>query len=115
MWTYYVVANRGWYGNEIWLEKLLKISWRAALQRYFDETIHAPATVVTYLAYPCARTDLQVLLAWCLMEIKKSEYETNNYSKSKEEELELMEALRVLISRENLAVAWAKRKMPFAL
>ena len=60
--------------NEIGLEKLLEISWRAALQRYFDETMHAPATVAAYLAHPRTRTDLQVRLAWCLMGIKKSEY-----------------------------------------
>ena len=78
-----------------------------ALQRYFDETIHAPAKVAAYLAYPCARTDLQVRLAWCLMGIKRSEYEANNDSKSKEQELELMESLRVLISRDDSAIAWA--------
>ena len=109
--------NRKKYGtvmspeaNKIGLEKLLEISWRAAIQRYFDETMHAPATVAAYLAYPCARTDLQVRLAWCLMGIKKSEYEANNDSKSKEQELELIEALRVLISRVKSAIAWAKRK-----
>ena len=48
--------------NEIGLEKLLEISWRAALQRYFDETMHAPATVAAYLAHPCMRTDLHVRL-----------------------------------------------------
>ena len=44
--------NRKEYGtvmssdaNELGLEYLLKISWRAALQRYLDETMHAPATV----------------------------------------------------------------------
>ena len=31
--------------NEIGLESLLEIFWRAALQRYFDETMHAPAKV----------------------------------------------------------------------
>ena len=72
--------------------------------------MHAPATVAAYLAYPCARTDLQVRLAWCLMGIKKSEYEANNDSKSKEQKLELMEALRVLISRDDSAIAWAKCK-----
>ena len=109
--------NRKEYGtvmsseaNEIGLEKLLEISWRAALQRYFDETMHAPATVAAYLAYPCTRTDLQVRLAWLLMGIKKAEYEANNDSKSKEQELELMEALRMLISRDDSAIAWAKRK-----
>ena len=75
--------------------------------------MHAPATVAAYLAYPCTRTDLQKRLAWCLMGIKKSEYEANNDSKSKEQELELMEALRVLISREDSAIAWAKRKDAF--
>ena len=96
--------------KEIGLERLLEISWRAALQRYFDETMHAPAMVAAYLAYPCTRTDLQVRLAWCLMGIKKAEYEAKNDSKSKEQELELMEALRMLISRDDSAIAWAKRK-----
>ena len=72
--------------------------------------MHATATVAAYLASPCARTDLQVRLAWCLMGIKKSEHEAINDSKSKEQELELMEALRVLISRDDSATAWAKRK-----
>ena len=47
------------------------------------------------------------------MGIKKSEYESNNDSKSKEQELELMEALRVLISRDDSAIAWAKCKDAF--
>ena len=96
--------------NKTGLEKLLEISWRAALQRYFDETMHAPATVAAYLAHPCTRTDLQVRLAWCLMGIKKAEYEASNDLKSKEQELELMEALRALISKDDSAIAWAKRK-----
>ena len=79
--------------NEIGLEKLLEISWRAALQRYFDGTMHAPATVTAYMAYTCARTDLQVRLAWCLMGVKKSEYEASIESKLKEQELELIETL----------------------
>ena len=43
--------NRKEYGtvmsseaNEIGLEKLLEISWRAALQKYFDETVTATET-----------------------------------------------------------------------
>ena len=44
------------------------------------------------------------------MGIKKSEYEANNDSKSKEQELELMEALRVLFSRVDSTKAWAKLK-----
>ena len=104
--------NRREYGtvmsseeNEIGLEKLLEISWRAALQRYFDETMHAPAKVAAYLAYSCARTDLQVRLAWCLIGVKRSEYKAINDSKSKEQQLELMEALPVLISRDDSARA----------
>ena len=66
-------SNLNRKANEIGLEKLLEISGRAALQRYFDETMHAPATVAAYLAHPCTRTDLQVRLASCLMGIKKAE------------------------------------------
>ena len=109
--------NRKEYGtvmssqaNKIGLEKLLEISWRAALQRYFDETMHAPTKVAAYLSYPCTRTYLQVRLAWCLMGIKKADYEANNDSKSKEQELELNEALRMLLSRDDSAIDWAKRK-----
>ena len=105
--------NRKQYGtvmsseaNEIGLERLLEISWRAALQKYFDETMHAPAKMAAYLAYPCTRIELQVRLAWCLMGIN----EANNDSKSKEQELELMEAMQMLISRDDSAIAWAKRK-----
>ena len=109
--------NREEYGtvmsseaNEIGLEKLLEISWRAALQRYFDETMHARATVAAYLAHPCMTIDLQVRFAWCLMGIRKAEYEASNDLKSKEQELELMEALRALISKDDSAIAWAKHK-----
>ena len=72
--------------------------------------MHAPAMVAAYLAHSCTRTDLQVRLAWCLMGIKKAEYEASNDLKSKEQELELMEALRALISKDDSAIAWAKRK-----
>ena len=44
------------------------------------------------------------------MGIKKSEYEANNDSKSKEKELEFLEALRLLFSREDSSIAWANRK-----
>ena len=58
--------------NEIGLEQLFKISTMAALQKYFEETMYAPATVAAYLEYPCARTDLQIRLAWCLMGVLTS-------------------------------------------
>ena len=90
--------------NEIGLEQLSKTFWRAALQRYFDDTMDAPAMVAAYLAFPCAGTDLQVRSAWFLMGVKRSKYETSNDSKSKKHELELTEALRVLISGDDSAM-----------
>ena len=47
------------------------------------------------------------------MGIKRSEYEASNNSRSKEQNLELMEALQVLIIRDDSAIAWAKRKDAF--
>ena len=44
------------------------------------------------------------------MGIMRSECEAGNDLKSNEQELEVMEALRVLSSREDSAIAWAKRK-----
>ena len=43
------------------------------------------------------------------MGIKKLGYEASNDSRSKKQELQLMEALRVLISRDDSWIAWAKR------
>ena len=44
------------------------------------------------------------------MGVRGSEYEASNDSKSKEQELDLMEALRVLISGDDSAIVWARRK-----
>ena len=63
------------------LEQLLIISSRAVLQIYFDKAVHAPATLAAYLAYPCVRTELQMRLAWCLMVMKRSDYEASNDSR----------------------------------
>ena len=45
-----------------------------------------------------------------LLDYKKAEHEASNDSQSREQELELMEALRALISKDDSAIAWAKRK-----
>ena len=62
------------------------------------------------LAYPCVGTELQVRLEWCLMGIKKSVYEANKDSRSKGQDLELTETLRLFISRDESAVVWTKRE-----
>ena len=49
------------------------------------------------------------------MGIMKAEYEASNDLKSKEQELELMEALRALILKDDSAIAWLSVRMPFAL
>ena len=71
------------------MRQLLKISWRAALQSYFDETMQAP--LAAYLAYPSTRNVLQMRLAWCLMGIRRSEHDSSNHSKLKEQQQQLME------------------------
>ena len=59
---------------------------------------------------PRRRRFEETMMVSFLNTLKKSEYEANNDSKSKEQELEMMEALQVLISRDNSAIAWAKHK-----
>ena len=44
------------------------------------------------------------------MGIKRSEYEDSIRRRSKEEGLELMKSLQLLITRDNSALAWVKRK-----
>ena len=49
--------------NETGLEKLLVISWRAALQTYFDEKMHAPATVQQH-TWPIRLQELTCKCDW---------------------------------------------------
>ena len=54
-------------------------------------------------------TELQASLAWYQMGNKRMEYEASNDSRSKEQELKLMEALRKYFTRDDSAIAQAKR------
>ena len=66
-------------------KKIVKNLLESGPPEILRRDMHAPAKVASYLAYPCARTDLQVRLAWCLMGIKRSENEASNDSKLKEQ------------------------------
>ena len=68
---------------------------------------------MAYLANLCVSTVLQVRLVWCLIRIRRREHEVTIKTKSREKQLELMGALRVLIARDDSAIAWAKRKGAF--
>ena len=96
--------------NEIGLELLSEISCKAALQKYFNETMRTTSSVMAYLVNPCVMTVLQVMHVWCLVGIRKWESEATVEVKAREKHLELMGALRVLIARDDSATAWAKRK-----
>ena len=80
--------------NKEGLEQMIKISLRTALQKYFDKTMRTPSTVTAYLANPCVRTNLQVNLMWCLVGIRRQEYKATIKTKAREQQLELVEALK---------------------
>ena len=48
-------------------------------------------------------------LVWCLVGIRRQEYEATIETKAREQQLELMDPLKVLIARDDFAMAWAKR------
>ena len=89
--------------NENGLELLNKISWKTALQKYFDETMPKPSSLMAYITKPCVSTDLQVRFVWCLIGMRKWEYEATIETKAssrREQQVELMGALKVLIARD---------------
>ena len=86
------------------LEQIVNMSWRAALQKYFDDNMNTPSTLTMCLANPCVRINLQVRLMWCLVGIKKQEYEDTIETKAREKYLELMGALKVSIARYDYAI-----------
>ena len=92
------------------LELLNKISWRTAPQKFFDETMRTSSSVTAYINSPRVRAYRQVRLVWCLVGIKRQEYEATIEFKARDQQLELMGALKVLILRDDSAIAWAKRK-----
>ena len=77
--------------NENGLELLSKISWKAALQKYFDEIMLTLSSLMAFLDNPCVMTALQVRRVWCLVGIKGREYEVTIETKSREKQLELRE------------------------
>ena len=97
-------ANLEWFGasEQNFLE--------GSLQKYFDDTMRTPLSLMAYIANHCLRTDLQVRLLWCLIGIKKREYEATIETNAREQQLKLMGAFKVLIARDDSAIAWAKRK-----
>ena len=55
---------------------------------------------MAYIANPCVRTNLQVRIVWCFIEIRKREYEADI-------ETRVMEKL---VARDDFSIAWEKRK-----
>ena len=49
-------------------------------------------------------------LVWCIIGIRKGEYEANIETKAREQQLELIGALKVLVASNASAIAWAKKK-----
>ena len=49
-------------------------------------------------------------LVWCLVGIKRWEYEAIIETKAREQQLKLMGALKVVIARDYSAITWAKGK-----
>ena len=95
--------------SEIGLEHLVKISWKVSLQMFLDKSMNSSLKKTAHLSYLRVRTEVQVWLEWCMMGIKRTEYEASNDSRSKDQELELMGALRVFIARDDSEITYAKR------
>ena len=81
------------------LELPNEITWMAALQNCFDETVRTSSSLMTYLAKHSLRTDLQVRLVWFLTGMRKLVYEATIETKARGKELKMMGAFIMLIAR----------------
>ena len=95
--------------NEDCLE-LVKIAWQTVLQKFFEASMNTPSTVTVYLADPCVRTYLKMRLIWCRAGLTRQKHEATIETNAREQQLELMEALKVLIAWDDCAIAWTKWK-----
>ena len=80
------------------------------MQKYFDETMRTPSSVMAYLSNPCVRTILQVRLVWCLIGIRKGKSEVTIETRARKYQLELMGALKVLIAKGRFCDIVGKKK-----
>ena len=97
------------------MELLNNFPWKAALQNYFDETVRTSLSVMVYIAHPCVRTDSQIRPVWCLVGIRRHGYEATIETKAREQQLQLMGAMKVLIANVDFAIQCQSGKMRFAL
>ena len=79
--------------------------------KHFEEGMRTSPKVYALIAIPFTRTELQLRFAWCMIRLTRSEYNSEESKRLKEEKVFLMTDMRDLMTREGAAVACAKRQV----
>ena len=66
--------------------------------RYFEEEMRTTPRIHALIAMPYVRTELQLRFAWCMIELTREEYDSEERKRSKEEKVFLMTSMRDLIN-----------------
>ena len=91
-------------------EQLVRLPWKKVVLKYFEEEMRTAPRIHALMAVPYVRTELQLMIAWCMMALTRGEYDSEEKKRSKEEKVFLMTSLRDLMTQEGAAVACAKRR-----
>ena len=58
------------------IEQLVSLPWKAVVLRYFDEEMRTRPRIHALIAVPYVRTGLQLRFAWCMIELTREEYDS---------------------------------------
>ena len=58
------------------IEQLVSLPWKAMVLRYFEEEMRTTPKIHALMAVPYVRTELQLMFAWCMMELTRGEYDS---------------------------------------
>ena len=92
------------------IEQLVSLPWRAVVLRFFEEEMRTTPEVHALIAEPYVRTELQLKCAWCMIELTRGEYGSEERKRSRGEKVFLMTSVRGLMTQEGAAIACAKRR-----
>ena len=64
------------------IEQLVSLPWRAVVLRYFEEEMRTMPKIHALIAIPYVRTELQLRFAWCMIGLKRGEYDSEERKKT---------------------------------
>ena len=98
------------FGHAETIDQLVSLPRRAVVLWHFEEKMRTTPKIHALIAIPHARTELQLMFAWCMTGLTQGEYDTEERKISKKEKSFLVASMRDRTTQEGEVVTCAKRR-----